>query len=207
MNYNKIIKTLGISMLALSLSACGRPQACLYGPAPEAVDWENETVTTQKNIDFIDIDTDLIDENQIKQATVESASIEEATDVEQQILEETYEPIIPREESEEGCLSLEEAKEMGLTENPPVEESVFTDEEINKMTTVDERIVELVESEKFKNSNIEERKILSENLLKELYQEALINHYDVNDGDVLSFEYENGALGGIQIRDFDPIYN
>ena len=210
MNYKKIAKVLGITFIGASLlSGCGKPQMCLYGPAPEESSWE-ETVS---DIDFIDVETRKPEEEIVALYGVEAVIEEDFEEISKDLDENTKEEetilIEQKEDSPEGCISIEEAKQMGVLENPETkEESAFSDTELSDMEDVNIMIRRLVESEEFKNADLDKRKELGENLLKELLDKKLIKDYNVFDGDsIITFTYNSGALGGIQVTSFDPDFN
>lgn len=209
MNYKKITIVLGITLIGASLlSGCGKPQMCLYGTVPEESSWE-ETVS---DIDFIDIETRKPEEEIVALYGVEAVIEEDFEEISKDLDEDTNEETIlieRKEDSPEGCISIEEAKQIGILENPETkEENVFSDTELSDMEDVDIMIRRLVESEEFKDADLDKRKELGENLLKELLEKKLIKDYKVFDGDsIITFTYNSGALGGIQVTSFDPDFN
>lgn len=84
----------------------------------------------------------------------------------------------------------------------------FTDEELNAMDITDEKLRELTNTDEFKNGDLETRKKLAEDTLNELAKDGFVikDSMSVSD-DMISFSYKGGALGGIQLKDFDPYMN
>ncbi len=78
-----------------------------------------------------------------------------------------------------------------------------SDDEYRKVAYVDERIDQLMKSSAYKNSSFEKQKELIFDMLKELERERyIINLYYNEESLLFSFEYSNGTLGGVSLRDF-----
>ena len=82
----------------------------------------------------------------------------------------------------------------------------FTDSEQGRMTQVDDTICLVVESDVFINADLKTRRQLAKDVLIKLKASNLIKSYYCSD-DACSFEYIDGVLGGIQIKDFGPMMN
>ena len=88
------------------------------------------------------------------------------------------------------------------------ESDTFTDEELKAMEITDEKLGELTNTDEFKNGDLETRKKLAEDTLNELAKDGYVikDSMYVSD-DMISFSYKGGALGGIQLKGFDPYMN
>lgn len=71
---------------------------------------------------------------------------------------------------------------------------------------VDELINKLINSEEYSKMSDNEKKEACEKLLKDLKEKEAIKNYSYSDM-LFSFEYKNGTLGGIQLKDWNPIFN
>lgn len=72
----------------------------------------------------------------------------------------------------------------------------------------DELINKLINSEKYSKMSDDEKIKACETLLKELKEKKAIKDYFYSSTDMLySFEYKDGSLGGIKIKDWDPNFN
>lgn len=77
------------------------------------------------------------------------------------------------------------------------------EEPIRASYDVDARIREVIESDEYISSSILERKAIAEQLLNELSEDGLIKDIQFSEeDDLFSFEYDDGTLGGVMIRDF-----
>ncbi|MGN0638411.1 MAG: hypothetical protein ACI4J0_08560 [Huintestinicola sp.] len=92
----------------------------------------------------------------------------------------------------------------------------LTDLELDEMQAVDNAISELLNSDEYKSlSSEDERREAVTALITELAEKGteefpypLINKSSVNtEGDVISFSYKCGALGGVMTGPFDPMMN
>ncbi len=84
----------------------------------------------------------------------------------------------------------------------------FTDEELQAMDITDERISALTMTDEYRNGDIEKRKELATEVLNKLAEEGFVIKDSIYaDDNIVSFTYKGGALGGIQIKEFDPYMN
>lgn len=120
-------------------------------------------------------------------------------------------PQISRQNSAESSVA-EPVKEPDeqLPEEPSSQEN--SDEWLERMAVVDNKLSLVTKSEEYKNGNIETRHRLAENALKELEEQGYVRkgtiYYDGNSN--ISFTYEcskEGVLGGIMLKEFDPMFN
>jgi len=73
---------------------------------------------------------------------------------------------------------------------------------------VDDRISAVTATDAYKNASVDERKDIIQQLLTELKHENAIKYvYYSKDNYLFSFEYKDGTLGGVKIKDFDPYMN
>ena len=93
----------------------------------------------------------------------------------------------------------------------PVEEisgiTQIEEYEFEQMNYVDETINELINSAEWKTMSINERKEKAEILLNKLEEEGYIQNVIFGEAYVYSFQYNNGVLGGLMIKDFEPYMN
>lgn len=82
------------------------------------------------------------------------------------------------------------------------------EDEEDSCLEVDKLIRDLTGSEEYQAKTDEEKVAACQNLLDELLAQGEIKNllYDQNDM-MFSFEYKNGYLGGVMIKDFDPNLN
>lgn len=90
-----------------------------------------------------------------------------------------------------------------------VEEKLEDDEsEILTRSIVDEKLDSLMKSSEYIEMNYDERKKVCQKLLDELVKDGEIKDYFYQDSNMMfSFEYKNGILGGIQIKEFETYFN
>lgn len=87
---------------------------------------------------------------------------------------------------------------------------IIADDDLENMHTAEERISELTNSQEYKDSNDEQKRSAVEKLLKELENEGLIEKGSIMYDDsqmMFSFQYKGGILGGIMLKEFDPMMN
>lgn len=90
----------------------------------------------------------------------------------------------------------------------PSEESAYRKEEIDMNEYVDEQIQAIVQSDAYKNASIDQREQIISHLLSQLKKEEAINNFLYEKGNYLfSFEYCDGTLGGVKIKDFDSYFD
>ena len=78
------------------------------------------------------------------------------------------------------------------------------DEEID----VDKLIYNLINSDTYSKMSYNEKKEACKKLLDELKSKEVITFYDYSEiTGLYSFEYKDGTLGGIQIKEWDPYMN
>lgn len=83
-----------------------------------------------------------------------------------------------------------------------------TNEEQENDMTANEEVGVLLETEMYKSSSTEERKMLAKELLERLVQEGKITHYDYDERQKLfSYVDEKGTRGGILLEEFLPGMN
>lgn len=88
------------------------------------------------------------------------------------------------------------------------QEETLTDKELDDMQYVDDKIDKLLNSDKYDALSLDERAIEVKKVLKELKKEKYIKNYYYEEGSYLfSFEYSCGVLGGVMIKEFDPMLN
>ncbi len=88
------------------------------------------------------------------------------------------------------------------------QEELLTDKELEDMQYVDDKIEQLSSSQEYKEMSIEEKATEMEKLLKDLKEKKYIKDYNYSsDNYLFSYEYECGVLGGIMLKDFDPMLN
>ncbi len=84
----------------------------------------------------------------------------------------------------------------------------FTEEELQAMDITDERISALTMTDEYRNGDTEKRKKLATEVLNKLGEEGFVIKDSIYaDDNIVSFTYKGGALGGIQIKEFDPYMN
>lgn len=110
-----------------------------------------------------------------------------------------------------GCSQVEQptSDKQVQTQNTQIEQSEQDEHVQSKITPeqyVDNTINELIESEEFKTGDIEIRKKLSEDLMNELEKLKYINNVYYEDN-MYTFQYSNGSLGGIMLKDWNPMLN
>lgn len=76
----------------------------------------------------------------------------------------------------------------------------FTQEEIDSMQYVNDSILELVESEEFKNASKQDRLDMAIKLTKQLERENYITRIFYDAEDLVSFQYSCGIDGGISLK-------
>jgi len=87
-------------------------------------------------------------------------------------------------------------------------ESSEMKEGLNLNEYVDEQLQELIQSSTYQNGNIDERYQMVNQLLSKLKKEKAIIDFSYNkDSYLFSFEYCDGVLGGVRIKDFNSDFN
>ena len=82
------------------------------------------------------------------------------------------------------------------------------DDTVITQYNVDELINKLVNSDEYNKMSENEKKIECEKLLEKLKENDAIKDYYYSDSEKLySFEYTDGSLGGITIKEFDTEFN
>jgi hypothetical protein len=88
------------------------------------------------------------------------------------------------------------------------EGSTGAKEERDLVAYTDKQIEDITASTAYKDADTEGRKRMISLLLKQLRKERVIVQYSYDkDGELFSFEYVDGSLGGVQLRDFDGMTN
>ena len=115
-----------------------------------------------------------------------------------------------RDESSVSAVSeiRDESSVSAVSEAPDesaVSEEGLTEQELADMAKTDSKISDLTNGDEFQNASLQERTALAKQLLTALADEGLIKKdFTVSDG-MASFEYSCGVLGGIMLREFDPM--
>lgn len=82
------------------------------------------------------------------------------------------------------------------------------EDELEIDNIVDSQIAELIKSEEFDKGTIEEREKIVKPLLYKLEGMGYIkNLYYNSDEKTFTFQYYSGALGGLMIKEFNPMMN
>lgn len=87
-------------------------------------------------------------------------------------------------------------------------EEGMTSEELEMMRETETYIQDFVNSKKYQKASLDERRKMTVDFLGTLAEKGLIlkeSIYESND--MVSFSYSSGALGGVQIREWDPMMN
>lgn len=75
--------------------------------------------------------------------------------------------------------------------------------EQDKMSYTDEKIKELTASEAYQDGSIQQRRALAEELLNQLTEGGYISGVVCDEaGEMFSFQYANGVLGGLMLKEF-----
>ncbi len=78
----------------------------------------------------------------------------------------------------------------------------------NQVKYVDLSIKKVIESVDYKSADIVNRQEIIKSLLKQFKKDMLIKYFSYNEDSFLfSFEYCDGTLGGVYIKDFDSRFN
>ncbi len=78
-----------------------------------------------------------------------------------------------------------------------------TDDPVSAYALVNEKIDELTSSEKYIRSALAERRDMAADLLSSLSEQGYISNISYDElGNVFSFEYPDGSLGGLKTDDF-----
>ena len=86
----------------------------------------------------------------------------------------------------------------------------FTKQELADMETVGDRLRQLTDSEEYDKASLGERRKMAVDLLNELADEGLVIRESIlapDDNDSVSFRYSSDVLGGIMLREWDPMMN
>lgn len=77
------------------------------------------------------------------------------------------------------------------------------EDEFEKMDFVNDKINELTSSDDYKNATLDEQQKLAYEMLADLEKDGYIrNLYYSSEDSLISFQYANGALGGVSLKDF-----
>lgn len=78
----------------------------------------------------------------------------------------------------------------------------------DKIIDVDELINTLLNSDEYSKMSDDEKEEACKKLLNELKAKKAIKNYSYSNSDMLySFEYNDGSLGGIKLKDWEPNFN
>lgn len=96
----------------------------------------------------------------------------------------------------------------GCSKNKPIEETIKTIEELEKMDYdineyVDDILNEATDDKFYKDLTLRQRELSIERILGELKNKELILHYQYNKDNLFSFQYKDGVLGGVLIKQFE----
>ena len=86
----------------------------------------------------------------------------------------------------------------------------FTEQELADMETVGDRLKELTDSQEYNAASLAERRTMAVKLLNELSDEGLVIRESIcapDDNDLVSFRYSSDVLGGIMLKEWDPMIN
>lgn len=113
-----------------------------------------------------------------------------------------------------GAQASDEGSEEVVAESSVTESSTddddekFTEEELLNFSIVDDAILEVMNSEEYKDGDPDTRRRLAEALMKKLEVQGYVMWWIVEDSDpsepMLSFQYGNGGLGGWALYDRNP---
>lgn len=78
--------------------------------------------------------------------------------------------------------------------------------EYDEIEYIDSKIKFITETDEYKSAEIDERKAIINQLLIQLKKDKRIRNFSYNkDNFLLSFEYLDGSLGGVMIKEFDTL--
>ncbi len=84
----------------------------------------------------------------------------------------------------------------------------YYEEIFNENKNIDDGLNKLMESEEYKNSNENKKIEVVENFLKLYEKDNIIKNLDYDSKTKLfSFQYSDGSLGGVSLKEFDPMLN
>lgn len=87
-------------------------------------------------------------------------------------------------------------------------EAYSEDDEWTKVELINARISEVTDSEEYNSASIEEREKMVLPVLADLEDRGYIkNLYYDKDSKTFTFQYYNDVLGGVMIKDWDPMMN
>lgn len=85
------------------------------------------------------------------------------------------------------------------------EEETFTEEELEDMDYVDNKISQLIKSEDYKKLTLDEKIIKVEKVLNELKKDGYIIYYNhEKESNIFNFKYKCGVAGAVMLEDFEP---
>lgn len=89
-----------------------------------------------------------------------------------------------------------------------IESETEVDDEWTVDELVDTKVHEITDSEEYSNASIEEREQMIGPLLKDLEKLGYIkNLYYDKDNEAFTFQYYSGVLGGVMIKEWNPMMN
>lgn len=89
-----------------------------------------------------------------------------------------------------------------------IESETEVDDEWTVDELVDTKVHEITDSEEYSNASIEEREQMIGPLLKDLEKLGYIkNLYYDKDNETFTFQYYSGVLGGVMIKEWNPMMN
>lgn len=78
--------------------------------------------------------------------------------------------------------------------------------EYDEIEYIDSKIKFITETDEYKSAEIDERKAIINQLLIQLKKDKRIRNFSYNkDNFLFSFEYLDGSLGGVMIKEFDTL--
>lgn len=96
--------------------------------------------------------------------------------------------------------------QMISSQNAQYDNKKMSDDEVTEY--VDNQLHELMVSESFESADEETRVTYVKALLKKLKKEKRIkNYFYSTETQMFSFEYKDGSLGGVVIKEHDPLMN
>lgn len=141
-----------------------------------------------------------------------TASDEESSEVESRETERSEEERIETEISQTAESSAEEKteREPDKTAESSSEESEegLTSEELEQMWEAETYVQDFINSKKFQEASVDKRRSMSVEFLNTLAEKGLIIKESIYaSDDMVSYSFSCGALGGISIKEWDPMMN
>lgn len=103
---------------------------------------------------------------------------------------------------------VETSTEAEVDTTAEIESETEVDDEWTVDELVDTKVHEITDSEEYSNASIEEREQMIGPLLKDLEKLGYIkNLYYDKDSETFTFQYYSGVLGGVMIKEWNPMMN